>query len=165
MFLFIVCPCASKKNGTHNANGSVWSTATSYAVVLLFVFNFCLLELEIGHPRPPANLIMTPEWLLNSGCTAKLASMYHLMVLIPFYALKDNVLPFVLFKYFIILTNLLKSFSVGFVTLMHSTDTVGWISDLARLQKNNAFAVVLWNNSHSSVSKCCLLYTSDAADE
>ena len=60
MLVLTSYPCASKKNGVHNINGNVSSTATNSTIMELAVFNFCFNYTASMLPFLPSNLITAP---------------------------------------------------------------------------------------------------------
>ena len=51
-------------------------------------------------------------------------------------------------KYFISLSSFSQSTWLGYFTLVHKNEILGWISGLALLHYKNPIAKVLWNNSY-----------------
>jgi hypothetical protein len=117
--------------------------ADQFGFVLLFVLSFCFLEIDCKAPSPSPNFMVAPVWLLKSGWTAKLAATYHLMQF-NLSAPKVSLRSLVPFRYFISLTNLFQSASLGSLTLVHSTAIVCCMSGLARFHRNRAFATIVW---------------------
>ena len=77
IFSLIRYPCVSTNNCVHSIFVLPSLHPTSSNAVELCVFIFCFKDLDWTAPLP--NVITTPVCDQKSGCTAKLASTYHLM--------------------------------------------------------------------------------------
>ena len=137
-------PCASTNNFIHRICVAPSLTPISLASVRLQPFSFGLSDRIC---IPPSPIVITlPIWLQKSGWTANDASMYHLIVRKSF-ALNIKCNSWVPFRYLINLMSFFQSSSLGFHTLVASTEIVGAMSNLAFLLTNNPFATKLWKIS------------------
>ncbi len=74
-------PWAIRKYRLRTTIGIMSSTPTTSLSVELRVFNFCLVEMTMGNPRPIVN--PPPVWLRILGCIANEASTYHINTPLP----------------------------------------------------------------------------------
>ena len=123
----------------------IQSSTTKFSVsVVLHVFRFCFVKLEMGNPLLVD--ITPPVRPLVFGCNMNDPSVHQFSMPLPL-SLRISGGFLVTLIYFIIWTNLAQSPLSGSLTLLVRNLIVVQVSGLARLAEKNYFATMWWNST------------------